>query len=73
LQLSNLVASNADVGEFAHTRGDCVRHAIFRYQRIHHRASAVDRFASIGVKQDGAAFDRHLPDRFESKVFPANV
>ena len=62
LKLSNLVAGNPDVGQFAHARGDGVGDAIFRHQRIHHGACAVDRLAGIGVKQDGAAFGRDLPD-----------
>ena len=73
LQLANLVAGNADVGQFAHAGGDGVRHAVFRDQRVHHRAGAIDSLAGIGIKQDGTALDRHFPDRFESQIFSVDV
>ena len=73
LQFADLVAGNADVAKFAHPGGDGVRHAVFRDQRIHHRARAIDRLAGIGIEQDGAALDRDFADRFESQIFAVDV
>jgi hypothetical protein len=73
LEFSNLFARNADVGELAHPRGDRIRHAIFRDQRIHHRAGAIDRYAGVGIKKNGTALDGDVTDCLESKVFAADV
>ena len=53
--------------------GDGVRHAVFRDQRVHHRAGAIDSLAGVGIKQDGTALDCDFPDRFESQILSVDV
>jgi hypothetical protein len=73
LQLTNLLARYADVGQLAHSRRDGVRHAIFRDQRIHHGAGAVDGLASARIEQHRPMIVRNLAHRFEGEIVSVNV
>ena len=73
LQLSDLVAGDANIGEFSYPGRDRVRHTIFRDQRVHDGASAIDSFTGVGIKQDRAPPNRDFSHRFDSEVFAADV
>ncbi len=73
LQFANLVARDANVAELADSGGDCVRDAILRNQRIHHRARPVDSRASVRGKKDGAALDCDFPHCFQREIVTVNV
>ncbi len=73
LKFTNLIARNANVAQLAHAGGDRIRHAIFRDQRIHHRAGLIHRFAGVGSQQHRPALDRDFANFFERQIVAVNV
>ena len=73
LKFANLVSCDTDIGQFAYTGSDRVRHAIFRDQGVDDRAGAIDSLTSLAMKQDGATVVRDFAHRFEGEIFSVYV
>jgi hypothetical protein len=73
LKFANLVACDANVGQFAYTRSDGIRNAIFRDEVVDYGAGAIDGLAGLGMEQNSATITCDFANRFECEVFSVYV